>query len=372
MNLNNRWLWLGSWAVVALLLLTIWAAPQSSQLAGSTYSRAPDGYGAWYAEAQKQKLPVQRWQRPVSDLWPDLETPQEFPPVQQIAAQNLFEKPITLLRVDPRGRTSDINQSWIELGNRLLLLGARPAVTKAPFESALESPVGAVKLATSRRKQTSSAILADQFGAAIWRETLGQGEIIYVATPHLAANAYQDAPGNFKLLTQLVTKADQPIYIDEFLHGYRDSKASQKATENLPEYLAKTPLLLLAVQAIVLVLLSIWGQRRIGRPQPLPLPNRNNSQAYIDAMAEVLQKANSSDFVVQTIGRAEQMRLQQALGLGLAPLSPQAVIEAWVQQGYPASELDWLNAVAADKPRWRDRDLRQWLAQVQTTRHRLE
>lgn len=383
MNLRNRWLWLGGLAVVALLLVTILAAPQSSQLAGSTYSRAPDGYGAWYAEAQRQ-LPIQRWRRPVSDLWPDLEPeledPQDLPPVQQIAAQNplaqnLFKKPITLLRVDPRGRTSDISQSWIELGNRLVLLGARPAVTNAPFESVLESPVGAVKIATSRRKQSSSSMLielADQFGAVVWRETLGQGEIIYVATPHLAANAYQDAPGNFKLLTQLVTKSNQPIYVDEFLHGYRDSEATQQAAENLPQYLAKTPLLLLAVQAALLVLLSIWGQRRIGRPQPLPEPNRNNSQAYIDAMAEVLQKASASRFVVQTVGRAEQMRLQQELGLGFTPLAPQAVIEAWVQQGYPASELDWLKAVAADKPRWRDRELRQWLAQIQTTRHRLE
>ncbi len=371
MNLKNRW-WLGGLAVMAMLLLTLFAAPQSSQVSGSTYSRAPDGYAAWYAEVQRQKLPIQRWQRPVSDLWPNLENSPDLPPVKQVV-QNPLKPLVTLLRIDGRGRTSDINRSWLERGNRLVLLGARPAVTNAPFESALESPVGAVKIATSRREQTSSALLNDQFGAVVWREQIGQGEIIYAATPHLAANAYQNTLGNFKFLTQLVAESGYPIYIDEFLHGYRDSQTTQKSTESLPQYLAKTPLLLIAVQALVLVLISIWGQRRIGRPQPLPEPNPNNSQAYIGAMAEVLQKANCGDFVVQTLGKAEQIRLQQSLGLGSTLLEPQTVIDIWMAQGYPASELNWLKDLAADaKRRWPDRALRQWLAQIQTSRHRLE
>jgi hypothetical protein len=95
-------------------------------------------------------------------------------------------------------------------------------------------------------------------------------------------------------------------------------------------------------------------------------------------MAEVLQKANSGDFVVQTIGRAEQLRLQQALGLGRVPLEPQVVFDAWVQRtGRPASELDWLNSLDSRESkrrilRWRDPDLRGWLAQLQTTQRQLD
>ena len=374
MNLKTRWLWLGGLAIAAMLLLTLLAAPQSGQISGSTYSRTPDGYSAWYAYMQAQQQPIQRWQRPLSDLWPDLKSPQKLPPVQQVkASQGALQAPITLMRVDQLGRTGDINRTWIELGNRLVLLGARPPVTDAPFESWLESPVGVVKIATTRRHRSrtpSSPQLADRFGAVVWQEQLGQGEIVYVATPHLAANAYQDAPGNFKFLAQLVAVPGQPIYIDEFLHGYRDKAMTQKTAPSLTQYLADTPLLLLAVQAALLLLVLIWGERRIGRPRLVVEPSPNNSQAYIGAMAEVLQKADCGDFVVQTIGRAEQIQVQQALGLGLTPLEPQAVIDAWVRQGHQASELDWLGSQVAQ--RWRDQDLRRWLAQIQVTRHQLK
>ena len=385
MNRRTRWLGLGGLALAVMLLLTLLLAPHSSQSSGSTYSRAPDGYGAWYAYMQEQKQPIQRWQRPLSDLWPDLENQPDLPPVQQVTQRtnSLLAKPITLLRVDGAGRTGDINRSWLERGNRLVLVGAIAPVSDAPFESALESPVGAVKIATSRRYRSGSLTpdevqLADRFGAVVWQEQVGRGEIISVATQHLAANAYQDAPGNFKFLAQLVAESRHPIYIDEFLHGYRDKAATQKTAQSLPQYLAKTPLLLLAVQALVLTLALIWGEQRFGRPQPLIEPSPNNSQAYISAMAEVLQKANSGDFVVQTIGRAEQLRLQQALGLGRVLLEPQVVFDAWVQRtGRPASELDWLNSLDSRESkrrilRWRDPDLRGWLVQLQTTQRQLD
>lgn len=377
MNMNmNRWLGLGGLAVAAMLLLTLLSAPQSGQ-AGSTYSRAPDGYGAWYAYMQAQQQPVQRWQRPLSDLWPDLEPP-PLPPVQQVASPQITQ-PITLIRVDPRGSIREVNRTWIEQGNRLVILGARPAVTDAPFESALESPAGPVTIATSRRHpsprkslQTPDLLLFDRFGAVVWREAVGQGEVIRVATPHLAANAYQAAPGNFKFLAQLVAASGQPIYIDEFLHGHRDRDAVLKSAQSLPQYLAQTPLLLLAVQAVLLLLVLIWGQRRFGRPQRAIESSPNGNQAYVKAMAEVLQKADCGDFVVQTIGRAEQIRLQQTLGLGSTQLDPQVVIAAWVQQtGRPASELDWLSPIQSPDAlrRWRERDLGRWLSQIKTTRH---
>ncbi|NEO70518.1 DUF4350 domain-containing protein, partial [Moorena sp. SIO3H5] len=56
-------------AIVVLMIITLVAAPANNKInSGSTYSRAPYGYGAWYAYMAKRGTPVQRWQKPFEDL----------------------------------------------------------------------------------------------------------------------------------------------------------------------------------------------------------------------------------------------------------------------------------------------------------------
>jgi hypothetical protein len=64
MNRSNRRLWLfGAIAIAAVILLTLFAAPANNQLSsGSTYTRAPNGYGAWYAFMEERGTPAKRWQ----------------------------------------------------------------------------------------------------------------------------------------------------------------------------------------------------------------------------------------------------------------------------------------------------------------------
>jgi len=123
MKLSNRRLWIfGAIAIGAIILITLLAAPASNKLnSGSTYNRAPDGYGAWYAFMSERGTPVQRWRKPFEDL-----------------ANNKDAKPpITLLRVysnltSPRLSQSLIEQeltekerNWVESGNTLVILGVR-------------------------------------------------------------------------------------------------------------------------------------------------------------------------------------------------------------------------------------------------------
>ena len=65
---NQRVAWLGAIVLAVIILLTTIAAPNTKITSGSTYSRAPDGYGAWYAFMQDQNISIQRWQKPFSDL----------------------------------------------------------------------------------------------------------------------------------------------------------------------------------------------------------------------------------------------------------------------------------------------------------------
>jgi hypothetical protein len=373
---KNRWVWVGL-LVSSLLLISLFLVQSPEQVQGSTYSRAPSGYGAWYAYMESQ-TPVQRWQRPLKDL----ESPNSLPPVQQVsltppsplASPSPPITPITLIRIN--APNLGVSEDWIRRGNVLVLVGRKAPVTDAPFRQVIASPQGAVQIATSRRFPSRSnqllagARLEDSFGAVVQEQALGQGRVIAAVTPHLAANAYQDAPGNFKFLAGLVTEPDYPIYIDEYLHGYRDqTEQTQTTPQTWLSYFAQTPFLLLAVQAAVLVLALVWGQgQRLGPVQPLPESRPDNSAAYIQALAGVLQKAGCEDFVVQTIGKAEQLRLQRELGLGTTLLEPQVVIDAWVKQtGRSAAELAFLVSPTRS-PQGTGAaqfDLRRWLAQVQ-------
>lgn len=304
---RRRWLW--AFLLIPLLVVLIFASLRAPAMQGSTYSRAPSGYGAWYASLQQQGITVKRWQRPLEELMevPSLPKGEEVthhggknnPPAGILS--RLQEAPITLVQIaNGREKVSlpIAHQDWIEQGNVVVLLGVRSPVTNAPFSSSVPSPAGAVKVETRRRHTEVAAVqailLKDAAGAVVWEQVLGQGKIISVVTPHLAANAYQNEPGNFKLLTKLVTAPGNLIWIDEYSHGFRDQKPIAKdRSGSLARYLAQTSLPVLAMQALIILLVLIWEKnQRFGLPVKLLPSKLDNSEAYIQALAGVLQKAN--------------------------------------------------------------------------------
>jgi len=383
---RRRWLW--AFLLIPLLAVLIFASLRAPAMQGSTYSRAPSGYGAWYASLQQQEIAVKRWQRPLKEL---MEVP-SLPKGEEVVRHSsknsplagslsgLAEAPITIVQIaNGREKVSlpIAHQDWIEQGNVVVLLGVRSPVTNAPFSSSVPSPAGAVKVETRRRHTEVTAVqailLKDAAGAVVWEQVLGQGKIISVVTPHLAANAYQNEPGNFKLLTKLVTAPGNLIWIDEYSHGFRDQKAIAKdRSGSLARYLAQTSLPVLAMQALIILLVLIWEKnQRFGPPVKLSPSKLDNSEAYIQALAGVLQKANCGGFVWETVGKAERSYVQRSLGLGLDPVELHVILDAWVQQtGRPAAELE---DVLSQPPQKRPnrQELLTWLGKVQTLHRQL-
>jgi hypothetical protein len=375
MRLSRRQIAILAIALASIILLTLLIAPMDSeQQQTSTYSRAPDGYGAWYAYMQEQGNPVKRWQQPTDALFqPNSKTGADSPPNDKMLRPQM---PITLLRIDQDIELSAASEAWVKQGNVLVLVGAvtNASVTQAPFTSDIPSPSG-VRIATSRRYRSSSSsipLLQDSFGTVVWQKNLGKGRLVSVITTYLAANAYQEFRANYELLAKLVTEPGYPIWVDEYLHGYKDStEQNNPAGEaDLLSYLMKTPLSLLAIQAIAFLLILIWGQnRRLGLPERLEVPTLDNSEAYIQALAGVLHKAGGSEFVLETLGKAEQLDIQKALGLGTVPLSIDEVVTAWSQQtGHPADLLQTLLRTAARHRRVSEAELNQWLETMNTVR----
>ncbi len=352
--MNKKKWWLGAIALVVLSLLFLLITPsQKRSQDGSTYGRQPSGYGAWYAMQEQQGVKIQRWQKPITDLIEKSSQP------TGITLLQVHSPPTENVVLEPTER------KWLERGNKIVVLGVAQPVTAAEFSTTHATAAGLVKIQSSRRRVASlpkipaqtpanisakipaniqaeeEVILSDRYGAMIWQEKIGKGQLVLVTTPYLGANAYQKEPGNFKLLSQLVNPKHQ-IYIDEYLHGYRDAEEIAKsAVGSWIAYLGRTPILVITLQMGVILLVFLWGyNQRFGAVIPLTTPAMNNSAEYINAIAAVLERANCPDFLVSTIARAEQIKLQRSLGLGSTPVAPEILLAAWQERtGKPSQEL---------------------------------
>ena len=334
---TKRWLPI---AIFVMLLLTLALAPrQSPERGGSTYSRDPDGYGAWYAYMEDRGTPVQRWRKSPSD-WEDYALAQS--------------QKITLIQIHsaPRGIGAT---AWLKNAKSTLVsIGIDSSATIAPFRTSHSTPSGTVQIETRRRfpwsdldPENSAPLLSDEFGVIVWKRSVesGGGEnLIVINSPHFAANAYQDFPGNYEFLAQLVTQTEGEVWVDEYLHGYRDEVIS--SAEKVPlslmtweTYLRQSPLFLLLVQGGVIVfLLFIAQNQRFGSPSLLNPPSIDNTIAYIGALAGVLRQANSSTFVWETLAKAERIYLQNQLGLGKGTIERSDLERVWTEQTGRSSE----------------------------------
>jgi hypothetical protein len=342
-------------AVGFLILVTVIFAPnnQISQQ-GSTYGRDPSGYGAWAAFMEGRGTPIQRWQKPLFKL------------------SEKSEK-ITLLQIQNSLQSENFSQNivdhqWLEKGNRLIILGVLKPVTEAPFTTMQPSSFGNIAIDTRRRSENAKdQLLGDRFGAIVWREKVGQGEIILATTPNLAANAYQDFQSNYQFLADLATKEGHTLWVDEYLHGYKDSDTIQSEIgQTIWNFFLKTPFLIILIQAIIILLFLLWsGNRRFGQAIAVIPPTRNNSEAYIQALAGVLEKAESADFVVSRLQEAEQKALQSALGLGANPLPSNTLVAAWERQHSDSSSKLRSLLLQENIPK-NNEDLRIWLEKWHT------
>ncbi len=367
-TLGQKRLWvIGAIAFVALILLAmVMPSGGDARLSGSSYGRAPDGYGAWYRYMGDRGTPLERWQQPFENL---------------AEAQG-----VTLVQVEGMAYQNALfleEEEWVARGNRLVQIGVPGRVTEADFSSQIPSDAGLIRIQTRRRsigqnvstQGTSTPLLQDQHGVLIWSTRLGEGDVISVVPPDFAANAYQDVPGNYEFLAEAVVREGDRLLIDEYIHGFKDTETiTEEVATNWADYLAQTPLMMLFIQGTVMIIVLVWAMNQRSRPpRPLDSPETNNSKAYIEALAGVLQKAGNSDFVVSMIGREEQLQIQRRMGLGSEPVEADQLLQSWQRQtGRPASEL---NRVL--RPYWTQQSLSapalmEWIKAIESVHRTLD
>jgi hypothetical protein len=371
-------------AALAIVVVTfVSATGGDSRQAGSSYSNAANGYSTWYRMMSDRGIKMHRWQRSFA----------------QLTKNSTYQVGTILLQVNPqleKLQLTDRQKQWVGAGNTLIVLGVAAPAREISFRSDLESDRGNVRIETTRRFRADlaeiglpkdafgEAIVKDSAGSAIYKFRIDKGFLIIATTPHLAANAYQDFQPNYELLATLVTQDRGQVLVDEYIHGYvdrqRKSTTSQKpSSEEISDdretdgdalaYLANTPLFIVALNILLGILVLFWQQnRRFGKVIVPKLPEIDNSEAYIQALSGVLHQANSSEFVLQNIGRAEQLTWQQKLGLGKERLvEPQTLITAWeTQTKLPTEDLRFVLQLTTAARRLTPAELTNWLAKVRT------
>ncbi len=356
MNISrNKWWILVFILITATILLTLFAAPSNNKLlAGSTFGKNPNGYGAWYQYMLDKEVAIERWQKPFSELKPT-------------------NNKISYLKILPPQRRqfyslSQAEYNWIKQGNTLVFLGINAPSTAAPFTTTQSYRNLEIKIATTRRKELiSNSILQDDYGSIVWQKNIGEGKVIYAVTPYIAANAYQNYSDNYQFIAELVNH-NSLILVDEYLHGYKDQEVIQKERQGtLLDYFSKTVWLPIVIQVIIIIIIAIaFKLRRFGKPILIPKIQIDNSQAYIQALAAVLEKAECRDFLVNMITKDEKLQMQQSLGLGKGNIADETLLNAWQQAtGKDSTQLQKLLQVSQNKPHLNYSELIKWLQQWQ-------
>jgi hypothetical protein len=350
--------------MIVLVLLVILGAPTTQD--GSTYARSPTGYRHWYDYMAQQGVAVKRWQRNYEQL--------------KDTGQTLIQ--IWGSRSDsPNLRDQQLIQTWVKKGNTLITLSWNGRVTAAPFSSQLSSSVGAVLIDTTRRyrlkpQQHQRAELEDRSGSVVWSQSAGQGRWIISTYPWLAANVYEGA--NYKFLASLARRQGGTIWVDEWLHGHQEQVADGWETtshyQGVFDYLRQTPVVAIAAQMALVILLLAWGQNnRFGPTLSIQAPEASNSEQYIQALAGVLHKTGQTDFVLKLLGQQLRQQLSAILGLGAEAgqgqfLPDDAILaEQWaLRTGRSPQELLELFNQAGQTYRLKDPELLAWVGKAES------
>ena len=138
--------------------------------------------------------------------------------------------------------------------------------------------------------------IADDKGALLIDYTYGLGNVVILSDPYIISNGGIKLDDNLQLALNLLTARDGLIAFDEYHQG------KGAIQNNFAGYFAGTPVLLIAGQVALLVLLVLWSRgRRFGRPLPLTQVDRRSSLEFVASMAELQQRARAFDLAIENI-----------------------------------------------------------------------
>ncbi|HEX7294858.1 MAG TPA: hypothetical protein VF251_03835, partial [Pyrinomonadaceae bacterium] len=138
--------------------------------------------------------------------------------------------------------------------------------------------------------------VADEQGPLLVDYPHGDGRIIILSDPYIVANGGIELRDNLQLAVNTIASVGGLIAFDEYHQG-------RGVTRNaLATYFAGTPVLPIAAQIVLLILLILWTRgRRFGRALPLAQIDRRSSLEFVASMAELQERSRAFDLAIENI-----------------------------------------------------------------------
>ena len=138
--------------------------------------------------------------------------------------------------------------------------------------------------------------IGNREGALLVDYGYGMGRIVVLSDPYIVTNSGIKLKDNLQLAINTLVSGGGLIAFDEYHQGKGISRNA------FASYFAGTPVLALAAQIALLVLLILWtNARRFGRPLPLPHTDRRSSLEFVASMAELQERSRAYDLAVENI-----------------------------------------------------------------------
>lgn len=140
--------------------------------------------------------------------------------------------------------------------------------------------------------------IADREGALLVDYAFGGGRVVLLSDPYIVTNGGLRLKDNLTLAINVLggPNASGLIAFDEYHQGRGITRNAFAA------YFAGTPVLAIAGQIVLLVLVVLWTNgRRFGRPLPLAHVDRRSSLEFVASMAELQERSRAFDLAIENI-----------------------------------------------------------------------
>ncbi|HEV2834225.1 MAG TPA: DUF4350 domain-containing protein [Pyrinomonadaceae bacterium] len=173
-----------------------------------------------------------------------------------------------------------------------------PSTDDEEFEEEEPPPAigGGIDTEESNVSRAPVVHIADGDGALLVDYAYGRGRVVLLTDPYFVANRGIRANDNLQLAINTITAYDGLIAFDEYHQG-------RGITRNaFASYFSGTPVLAIAGQLVLVVLLVLWtNARRFARSLPLPQVDRRSSLEFVASMAELQERSRAFDLAIENI-----------------------------------------------------------------------
>ena len=213
--------------------------------------------------------------------------------------KDMTEKVVALQPVQPTVLTNNVTSvlpSRFASRMRIVPPQAETIEGNSPTESDEETAPREHEATPASVSRAPIVHIADGEGALLVDYSYGLGNVVVLSDPYIVANGGIKLNDNLQLAINILASRGGLIAFDEYHQG-------RGVTGNaFASYFAGTPVLAIAAQIALLVLLVLWtNARRFGRPLPLPQVDRRSSLEFVASMAELQERSRAFDLAIENI-----------------------------------------------------------------------